>query len=191
MAMGAESTPTPEGEWVVLAGFDSRRHAEYTLAKLGGGFRRQARAGRVLAVVVSENADGSLQVTQSRAVTASGFVGTLLRLSLVWVIGLLGLFSAAQGVKGGVRAADLHQGRVGSDELRAHELLGESGPHSALVLVRGKEPDTREAVVAAQAAKANRYWDGSLSEFLTALDPGPAHDWVRTALGESPPVTDR
>ena len=130
-------------------------------------------------------------VTQSRAVTASGFIGTLLRLSMVWIIGLLGLFSAAKGVKGGARAAGLHQGHAGADELRAHELLGETGPHSALVLVRGQESETRTAVVAALAAKASRYWDGSLSEFLVALDPGSAHDWIRTALGESPRGTDR
>ena len=190
MAAEADSTPKRDGAWVALAGFDSRRHAEYALARLGGGFRSQARSGRVLAVVVSENADGSLMVTQSRAVTASGLIGTLLRLSMVWIIGLLGLFSAAQGVKGGARAVGLHQGRGGSDELRAHELLGETGTNSALVVVRGQESDTRTAVVTALAAKASRYWDGSLSEFLAALDPGPAHDWIRTALGESPRGTE-
>jgi hypothetical protein len=26
-------------------------------------------------------------------------------------------------------------------------------------------------------------WDGSLAEFLAALDPGSKHDWVRDALG--------
>jgi len=191
MAAGADSTPKPDGAWVALAGFDGRRHAEYALARLGRSFRSQARDGQVLALVVSENADGSLMVTQSRAVTASGFIGTLLRLSMVWIIGLLGLFSAAKGVKGGARAAGLHQGHAGADELRAHELLGETGPHSALVLVRGQESETRTAVVAALAAKASRYWDGSLSEFLVALDPGSAHDWIRTALGESPRGTDR
>jgi hypothetical protein len=190
MAAEPGSTAKLEEEWVVLASFGTRQRGEYTLARLGRGFRSQARDGRVIALVVTENADGSLKLTQSRAVTASGFIGTLLRLSLVWIIGFLGLFSAAQGAKGGAHAVGLRQGHAGSDELRAHELLGESGPHSALVLVRGKGSETREAVVAAEAAKASRYWDCSLKEFLSALDPGPAHDWVRTALGEPPRSSD-
>jgi hypothetical protein len=189
MAAGAESAQKPD-EWVVSASFDSRRRAEFTLARLGRGFRKQAREGQVVALVVSENADGSLKVTQSRAVTASGFLGTILRLSMMWMIGWLGLFSAAKGVQGGVHATRLHQGRIGSDELQAHELLGVSGPHSALVLVRGKGVEGRQAVVAAEQAQVSRCWDGTLVEFLAGLDPGTAHDWVRTAFGAPPRGTE-
>ena len=39
-------------------------------------------------------------------------------------------------------------------------------------------------VAAAAADKAKASWDGPLTEFLAALDPGPAHDWVRKAIGE-------
>jgi len=39
----------------------------------------------------------------------------------------------------------------------------------------------RRSAAAADNAKAS--WDGPLTEFLAALDPGPAHDWVRQAVG--------
>ena len=46
-------------ESVVLASFDSYRHAEHMLASLGGEFRRKARKGGARAVVVRDNPDGS------------------------------------------------------------------------------------------------------------------------------------
>jgi len=52
------------------------------------------------------------------------------------------------------------------------------------VLVRCKHQQTRQMVAAAAADKAKASWDGPLTEFLAALDPGPAHDWVRKAIGE-------
>ena len=53
-----------------------------------------------------------------------------------------------------------------------------------LVLVRCKDHQTRQMVAAAAADSAEGSWDGSLTEFLAALDPGSAHDWVRAAIGE-------
>ncbi|MFJ8743134.1 hypothetical protein ACIRL2_27610 [Embleya sp. NPDC127516] len=50
--------------------------------------------------------------------------------------------------------------------------------------------DTRQTVAAAAADRARRSWDGTLTDFLAALDPGSAHDWVRAALGE-PTGTNR
>jgi hypothetical protein len=80
----------------------------------------------------------------------------------------------------------VHKGHVGSDERRAHEILAEAGSHGALALVRCKDQETRQMVAAAAAGSASGSWDGSLAEFLAALDPGSAHDWVRAAVGERP-----
>jgi hypothetical protein len=70
------------------------------------------------------------------------------------------------------------------DEHRVHEILAEAGPHAALAIVRCEDQQTRQMVAAAAADSARNSWDGSLTEFLAALDPGPAHDWVRAAVGE-------
>lgn len=71
----------------------------------------------------------------------------------------------------------------------AQQILKEAGPSSAIVLVRSKDPDTGQAVVAAAQANASRCWEGSLTELLDSLDPGTTDDWVRTALGQ-PSNTD-
>jgi len=42
----------------------------------------------------------------------------------------------------------------------------------------------RQAAVAKAAGQASESWDFSRTEFLADLDPGPKHNWVRTALGE-------
>jgi hypothetical protein len=42
----------------------------------------------------------------------------------------------------------------------------------------------RKGGAAAAVDNAKASWDGPLTEFLAALDPGPAHDWVRKAVGE-------
>jgi hypothetical protein len=39
-------------------------------------------------------------------------------------------------------------------------------------------------VAAAAADSARDGWDGSITEFLSAIDRGSAHDWVRAAAGE-------
>ena len=43
-------------------------------------------------------------------------------------------------------------------------------------------PGDRETVAAGAADHASYSWDGSLPDFLAALDPGSQHDWVRDAL---------
>ena len=103
--------------------------------------------------------------------------------------GLLGLFSSAKGVKGGVHAVEMHQRHVGSDVHPAQQILKEAGPRSAIVLVRSKDADTGQAVAEAAETNASRCWNGSLAELLDALDPGTTDDWVRTAVGQ-PPSTD-
>lgn len=171
-------------ESVVLASFDSYRHAEHMLASLGHGFRAKARKGGATAVVVRGNPDGSLKVTESRVLSASDLVAALMGVSLAWLVGFTGLLSMLKGARSGVRAAEVRKGHAGSNEHRTHEILAAVGPHAALVLVRCKDPQTRQAVAAAAADSATASWDGSLTEFLAALDPGSAHDWVRAAVGE-------
>jgi hypothetical protein len=63
-------------------------------------------------------------------------------------------------------------------------MLAGAGAHAALVLVRCEDPETRQLAAAAAADKARDSWNGPLTEFLAALDPGSAHDWVRAAVGE-------
>ncbi|MCM2425469.1 hypothetical protein [Streptomyces sp. RKAG337] len=175
----------PAQESVVIASFDDRRSAERMLASLGREFRRKARKGGTTAVVVTSNADGSLKLAQSRVLTASGLASAVIGVSLAWTVGLMGLRSMLQGAKGEVHAAHVRQGHIASAEQRAQEILAEVGPRAAVALVRCTDPDTRQMVVAAAADRARRSWDGSLTDFLAALDPGSAHDWVRAALGES------
>jgi len=172
-------------ESVVIASFDSYRHAEHMLASLGRGFRKKARkGGGTTAVVVRGNPDGSLKVTESRVLEAGDLVSVLMRLSLSWTVGFMGLFSMFKGAKSEVGAAHVRKGHAGSDEHQAHQILADAGPHAAIVLVRCKDPDTRQMVAAAAADSARGSWDGSLTEFLAALDPGSTHDWARTAVGE-------
>ena len=184
--MTSETNPAGEsGEAsVVIARFDSYRHAEHMLASLGGGFRRKARKGGALAVVVRGNPDGSLKVTESRVLEAGDLVSVLMRVSLSWLVGFMGLFSVGKGARSGVRAVQVRGGHVGSEEHRAHEILAGAGPHAALVLVRCQDPQTRQLVAAAAADTASDSWDGSLTAFLAALDPGSADDWARAAVGE-------
>jgi hypothetical protein len=177
-------------ESVVIASFDSYRHAEHMLASLGRGFRKKARKGGATGVVVRGNPDGSLKLTQSRVLTASDFTSTLIRVSLSWTVGFMGLFSTLKGAKSQAHAAHVREGHVGSDEHQAHKMLAEVGPHAAIALVRCKDQETRQMVAAAAAGSARRSWDGSLTEFLAALDPGSAEDWARAAVGE-PSSTNR
>ncbi|MCX5135066.1 hypothetical protein ACFWA4_35235 [Streptomyces sp. NPDC060011] len=169
-------------EWVVLASFGSRHGAEYMLACLGRGFRRMARRGAVTAVVVGGNADGSLRLTQARVLTANGLVSALLRVCFSWTVGFMGLFSTVKGAKVGVHAAGVRQSHVDSDTSEGHRILAEAGPDAVVTLIRGADAETRQAVAAAAADRATRSWEGPLSEFLGALDPGPVHDWVRAAV---------
>ena len=62
------------------------------VTRFGHTFRRTARKGHASALVVSGNPDGSLKVTQSRAITACDLTAFLMRASLAWTIGFMGLF---------------------------------------------------------------------------------------------------
>ena len=71
MTSETNSVAKSGGESVVIARFDSYRHAEHMLASLGRGFRTKARKRGATAVVVRGNPDGSLKVTESRVLSAS------------------------------------------------------------------------------------------------------------------------
>ncbi|MET9902205.1 hypothetical protein [Streptomyces sp. NPDC006446] len=184
--MTSDPDPVAESgqETVVIASFDGHRDAEHMLASLGRGFRRKARKGGTTALVIRGNSDGSLKLTQSRVMTANDLTYTLMSVSLAWTVGLMGLRSMFKGAKSEARAAHVRQGHLRADAHQAHEILAEAGPQAAITLVRCKDQDMRHMVVTAAADRARRSWDGSLTDFLAALDPGSTHDWVRAALGE-------
>ncbi|HEV7628722.1 MAG TPA: hypothetical protein VGO89_19710 [Streptomyces sp.] len=125
MSSEANSAGEAGQEAVVLASFDSYRHAEHMLASMGRTFRKKARPRGTTAVVVRGNPDGSLKVTQSRVLSGSDLVATVLRVSLSWTVGFMGLFSTLQGAKEQVHGARVRKGHTGADEQRAHELLPE------------------------------------------------------------------
>lgn len=102
----------------------------------------------------------------------------------------MGLFATLKDAKSQGHAAHVREGHVGSDAHQAHKVLAEAGPHAALELVRCKDQATRQMGAAAAADSAINSWDGSLTEFLAAFDPGSTHDSVRAALGE-PSSTNR
>jgi hypothetical protein len=175
-------------EWVVIASFGNRRAAEHMLASLGHEFRRNTRKGHAEAFVVSGNADGSLKLTESRVLEASGFGATIIRVSLSWMVGFMGLVSTLKGAKATAHEAHKRGSHVGSDEQRAHEILAQAGPGAAILLVRCKDGETRQVVAARAADNGSYSWDGSMPDFLAGLDPGSKHDWVRAAL-DKPPTT--
>jgi uncharacterized membrane protein len=171
-------------DWVILAGFQNDRAAEHLVASLGRGFRQKHRKGHAEALVVTANKDGSLKVTQSRALSASGFLYAVMRIGLSVLIGFMGMLGALRGTQGSVKEARHRGGHVGSDDRRAHELFAGIGPGAAFVLVTGDDNETRQAVAAKATDQASERWDSSRAEFLAALDPGSKHDWVRAALGD-------
>ena len=175
---------------VILASFENRHAAEHMLASLRRGFRKKHRKGHATALVISGNKDGSLKVTQSRVLTASGFVYTLIRIPLSVTIGFTGILSTLEGAKGAVHEVHERQSHVGSDEQAAHAVLARVGPDSAVVLVCCDDQELRRAVVARAADRGSESWDGSRTQFLAALDPGSQHDWLRAAVDE-PPNTNR
>jgi hypothetical protein len=151
------------------------------LASLGRGFRKEARKGHATALVISGNQDGSLKLTQSRVLSASGVVYTVLRISLSVTIGFAGILSSLKGAKGAAHEVRERDSHVGSDELAVHGILGRIGPDAALVLVSCDQA-LRQAVMARAGDRASESWDGSRSVFLASLDPGNDHDWLRAAL---------
>ena len=184
--MASEDDPPARSgqEWVVIASFGNRHAAEHMLASLGHEFRRNARKGHAEAFVVSGNADGSLKLTESRVLEATGFAATIIRVSLSWTVGFMGLVSTLKGAKATAHASHKRGSHVGSDEQRAHEILAQAGPGAAILLVRCKDGETREVVAAGAADHASYSWEGSMPDFLAGLDPGSTHDWVRAALDE-------
>jgi hypothetical protein len=170
---------------VILASFENRHAAERMLASLRRGFRKKHRKGHTTALVISGDKDGSLKVAQSRVLTASGFVYTLIRIPLSVAIGFTGILSSLKGAQGAVHEVRERQSHVGSDEQAVHALLAQVGPDAAIVLVCCDDQELRQAVVARAADRASERWDGSRAEFLAGLDPGSQHDWLRAAVGES------
>ena len=106
----------------------------------------------------------------------------MIRVSLSWTVGFMGMVSTLKGAKATAHAAHKRGSHVGSDERHAHEILAQAGPGSAILLVRCKDPATRQVVAAAAAKGASYSWAGSRADFLAGLDPGSKHDWVRAAL---------
>ncbi len=179
----------PEQESIVLASFKNRHAAERMLASLGRNFRREARKGRSDVFVISANADGSLKLTESRAVEASGVVSFLIHIAASILVGFLGLISTLKEAFRVRRSTRVHAAHVGMDDVKSHEMLAQAGADAALAMVRCKDEETRHMVAEKAAQSAVTTWDGSLAEFLSDLDPGSKHDWVRAALGE-PSSTD-
>ena len=138
-----------------------------------------------MALVISANEDGSLKLTQSRVLSASGVVYTGMRISLSVAMGFMGMLSSLRGAKGGIEEVRERGSHVGADEQHAHEILARAGPHAALALIACGNHETRQAAVTKAADQASESWSGSRTEFLAGLDPGPKHDWVRTALAEA------
>jgi hypothetical protein len=156
----------PAQESIVLASFESRYAAEYMLASLGRGFRQKARKGQV------------------NVLTAGGVGAALIRVSLAWTVGFMGLLSALRGGESFGHAVRVHEAQVGSDDQAAHAILARAGAHGAAALVCCKDAETRRTVAAVAADRGSESWVGSRTEFLARLDPGGKHDWVRAALGE-------
>lgn len=179
----APATAAPE-EFIVLASLKTRPAAERWVASLGHKFRRVARKGDASALVLSVNPDGSLELTQSRTLTASGVTAALLGAAVAWTVGFLGLVSTLRGARATAHAARIRESHVGSDEKSAHAILAEAGRHSALALVRCKDREMWRAASTRAAEVAIYTWHGSLADLLAALDPGSQHDWVRAALGQ-------
>jgi len=171
-------------ESVVLASFENRHAAEHMLLSLGRGFRKKARRGGATALVASANKDGSLKLTESRALEASDLTATMLHLSASWMVGFLGTLSTLKGAKATARAAHKRESHVGSDEQRAHAIIAEAGPQAAIALVRCKDAEMGQAVAARAGDHGRQSWHGSLAQFLAGLDPGGKDDWVRSALDE-------
>ena len=124
-------------------------------------------------------------MTESRVLQTGDSTAVVIRLSASRAVGFMGIYSTLKGAGGGVRAARKRHGHVGSDDERAHELLADVGPNAALVLIRCKDDEMRQPVAARARERGAYEWDGPLADFLSALDPGSQHDWVRAALGVS------
>jgi hypothetical protein len=178
----ADQAPPESGVSVILASFGDRHAAEHALASLRQEFRKAARKGHAKALVIHGNKDGSLTLTQSRVLSASGVIYTVVRIPLVVTIGFTGIVSTLKGAKGAVREVHRREAGVGADEHAVHALLAQVGPNAALVLVTCDDQKMRQAAVARLDDRASESWDGSRTQFLAGLDPGSQHDWLRAAV---------
>ena len=178
-----DSHPSADAS-IVLATFESRHAAEQWLASVGRDFRKQARKGHAEVFVASANTDGSLKLTESRVLTATGIAALIPHLVASLMLGFLGIGSMLKGARIEGRAIHKRASQVGSDEQRAHAMLAQAGANAAIVLVGCDDSRLRQMLTAQAADHAVETWDGLRSEFLAELDPGVGHDWVRAALGE-------
>jgi hypothetical protein len=80
--------------------------------------------------VVSRNEDGSLKLTQSRALSATGVVYTGMRISMSVAMGFMGMLSSLRGAKGGIKEARERESQVGADEQKAHAIFAPLGEPS-------------------------------------------------------------
>jgi hypothetical protein len=144
-----------------------------------------SRKGHADALVAKANADGSLEVRQSRALKTGNLTNLVIRLSLSISIGFLGLLSALRGAKRSGHALHVHQHHVGKDEQQVHAILASAGSRSALLLVRCSDKEMLKPVASATSKGAVYSWQGSLGEFLASLDPGSDDDWVRAAISKA------
>ena len=181
--MAAENSDPDE--FVVIASLSDRRAAERLVASFGHKFRAVARKRHASALVVTANPDGSLKLTESRALESRNLIAVFLRLSLSWTVGFMGIVSGLKGTKEASHAAHVRERHVGSDEHPAHAILAEAGPHAAIVLVRCNDRSLCQEVATQASNRAINSWQASLQDFLAALDPGSQHDWVRNALGQA------
>ena len=120
--MSQENVEAVPQESIVLATFKERFAAERMLASLGRTFRREALAGKANVFVISANADGSLKLTESRDVQASGLVSTGIRVTGALLAGFMGLFSTVKEafrVRRATRARHRTWDRVTSDRTRS------------------------------------------------------------------------
>src|SRR6187200_1599315 len=129
--MSEENVEERGGESIVLASFKNRFAAERMVASLGRNFRREARKGKPNVFVISGNADGSLKLTESRAVEASGAISTLIRVAGSILVGFMGLISTLKEAVGLRRATHVRASHVGLDDVRSHEILDQAGPGAA------------------------------------------------------------
>ena len=121
--VGEDVTAAPEQESIVLASFKNRGAAERMLASLGHDFRHEARKGKSNVFVISANADGSLKVTESRAIEASGAFSTLIHITAAVLAGFIGIFRHSRKPFGSASWTQVHAAHVGMDDMRSHQIL--------------------------------------------------------------------
>ena len=171
-------------DFVIVAAFENRHAAERMLVSLRHRFREKHHKRHATALVITGNKDGSLRLAQSRVLTASGFASTVIRISLSWTVGFIGITSMLRGGKSAVRHGRAHQSHVGSDEQAVHALLAQAGPDAALVLVCC---DNRRDAAGDRCA-SGRSCKPELGRPARTVPRRPRsrhrHDWVRTAIGE-------